>query len=92
MRPARTTKKANPVNSSKNNTTASSQGRRDAGAVVSKSQSPTYLEVVANLLKQDGERQTRDFFFARQPVPSSNPQPLLIQLLTLNSTHFIISL
>lgn len=36
MRPARTTKKANPVNSGKNNTTASSQGRRDAGAVVSK--------------------------------------------------------
>ena len=37
MRPARTTKKANPVNSGKNNATASSQGRRDAGAVVSKS-------------------------------------------------------
>ena len=36
MRPARTTKKANPVSSGKNNATASSQGRRDAGAVVSK--------------------------------------------------------
>ena len=38
MRPARTTKKANPVSSGKNNATASSQGRRDAGAVVSKCQ------------------------------------------------------
>ena len=37
MRPARTTKKANPVSSSKGATTASSQGRRDPGAVVSKS-------------------------------------------------------
>ncbi len=36
MRPARTTKKTNPVSSSKGATTASSQGRRDAGAVVSK--------------------------------------------------------
>ena len=36
MRPARTTKKANPVSSGKAGATASSQGRRDAGAVVSK--------------------------------------------------------
>jgi hypothetical protein len=36
MRPARTTKKTNPVSSSKGAATASSQGRRDAGAVVSK--------------------------------------------------------
>ena len=36
MRPARTTKKTNPVSSSKGATTASSQGRRDPGAVVSK--------------------------------------------------------
>ena len=37
MRPARTTKKANPVSGGKGTTTGtSSQGRRDAGAVVSK--------------------------------------------------------
>ena len=68
MRPARTTKKANPVNSGKNNTTASSQGRRDAGAVVSKS--PTQFE-------EYGETNTR---LLRSPAGSlhlSKPQPLL---------------
>jgi len=44
MRPARTTKKANPVSSSKGATTASSQGRRDPGAVVNKNSKEQFIK------------------------------------------------
>ena len=51
MRPARTTKKTNPVSSSKGATTASSQGRRDAGAVVSKLLIADQSGAIGRLLK-----------------------------------------
>jgi len=51
MRPARTTKKANPVSSGKAGTTASSQGRRDAGAVVNKNSKEQFIKKLQLCMK-----------------------------------------
>jgi len=52
MRPARTTKKANPVSGGKGTTTGtSSQGRRDAGAVVNKNSKEQFIKKLQLCMK-----------------------------------------